>query len=124
MYSIYLIRSEIEHIVQWKIGITKNKEQRLLELRTANPNIIGFEDSFEIRDRDIAYKVEALLKTQLEQYCIGGEWVEEKALDKKKFSDMCIKAEKNIMVWKGIQTELEMSKKIDKIYKYKNKHNL
>lgn len=119
MYSIYLIRSETEHILQWKIGITENKPQRLIELYAANPNIVGFEDTFEIRDRDIAYKVEALLKSQLKQHFIGGEWLLGKALDKKKFIDMCIKAEKSIQVWKEIQTELELTRKLDKLYKNK-----
>jgi hypothetical protein len=93
MYNLYLIYAEIESIGQWKVGLSKHPNKRINELRTANPNIVGISALYEIYERDVAYKTEALLKKFLLPFKIAGEWVNIMALSPLLFLEYCEKYE-------------------------------
>jgi len=88
-YNLYLIFAEIEGIGQWKIGVSKHPEKRLLELSTANPNIKGISVIYEVETRELAYMIESRLKKKLEPFKINGEWVEHVALNDTLFIEYC-----------------------------------
>lgn len=112
MYKIYLIYAETEGIGQWKIGITTNIEERLANLRVGNPNICGVKTLYEIEDRSIAYKVEALLKRHCKPFKINGEWLRFDAFDKNTFHMLCTRLEENAKVWKEYQNNMKFNKNI------------
>lgn len=89
MYSLYLISANIEGLIQWKVGLSRHPEKRLKELKTANPNIIGINALYEVNDRAVAYRIEAILKKNLKQFSIGGEWMEHIALNETLFIEYC-----------------------------------
>ncbi len=91
IYCIYLIYAQTEEIPQWKIGLSKHPEKRILELKTANPNISHIEATYGISDRAVAYKTEALIKKYLKPFKINGEWVEYYVLNKILFFEYCEK---------------------------------
>lgn len=93
MYNLYLIYAETNDIGQWKIGLSKHPNKRINELKTANPNIIGISALYEIYERDVAYKTEALLKKLLLPFKISGEWVDIIALNPVLFIEYCTKYE-------------------------------
>lgn len=99
MYKIYLIYAETDGIGQWKIGITTNLDKRIQILRVGNPNIIGAFAEYEIKNREIAYKVETLMKKHFKEYQLVGEWFAHQALNKKVFLEMCERYEANAKVW-------------------------
>ena len=107
MYNIYLIYAEFEGLGQWKIGLSKNPERRLNEMRTANPNIKGIHALYEIDNRQVAYKTEALMKRFLKPFQIGGEWVDIIALNQTLFLEYCKKYETHARVL----IEIENNKK-------------
>lgn len=82
MFNIYLIGAIIdENIIQWKIGISIHPDKRLLQLKTSNPNIDKIYALYKIKDRELAYKTEALLKRKLKQFKINGEWIDHYGLN-------------------------------------------
>ena len=89
-HYIYLIYAVTDNIIaQWKIGVSKHPEKRFKELQTANPNIVRIEALFEVKKRDVAYKLEALLKKYLKPFKINGEWIEFIALNSILFFEYC-----------------------------------
>lgn len=68
---VYIIRTEGTNF--YKIGRTKNVEQRIYSLRTANPYPVEVVLACRI---DEAFKVEAYLHYKLQRYSIRGEWFE------------------------------------------------
>jgi hypothetical protein len=91
MYYIYLIYAKTDGIIQWKVGISIHPDQRIKELKTANPNIVGICALYQISNRQIAYKTEMLLKRALKPFKIDGEWVEDIALNQSLFFEYCDK---------------------------------
>jgi hypothetical protein len=89
MYNIYLIHASVDGLTQWKVGLSKHPEKRINELKTANPNITHIHALYEISDRKIAYKTEAMLKNFLKPFKINGEWVEQIALNDILFFEYC-----------------------------------
>lgn len=88
-YSLYLISALTDGILQWKIGLSKHPNKRITELKTANPNIQQIDALYEIRNRQVAYKTEALLKKNLKSFQISGEWIEGYALNQTLFIEYC-----------------------------------
>lgn len=93
MYNLYLIYAETEGIGQWKIGLSKHPNKRILQLKTANPNIKNISALYEIDDRAVAYKTETLIKKFLKSFQIEGEWVDVIALNQTIFLEYCKKYE-------------------------------
>lgn len=89
MYSIYLISAYNDGILQWKVGLSKHPKKRLSELKTANPNIKEIHALYEISDREIAYKTEAIIKQKLKEFKINGEWFESYSLNEVLFFEYC-----------------------------------
>lgn len=110
MYKIYLIYSNTEGIVQWKVGITTDLNKRLQILKVGNPNIVGIDTYYEIQNREIAYKVETLLKRQLKNFKVQGEWFSHEALNTETFKYLCEKCEVNANIWKQIQDNINNDK--------------
>lgn len=89
MYTLYLLYSEAGEVYQWKIGVTTNLKRRFNEIKLANPNAIDFASTYVIKERNIAYAVEAMIKKQLKSKTISGEWIYYEALTKDVFQEMC-----------------------------------
>ena len=89
MYSIYLISAYVDGILQWKVGLSKHPNKRLKELKTANPNIKDIHALYEINNRELAYKTEALIKKRLKEFKINGEWFESYSLNETLFFEYC-----------------------------------
>jgi len=89
MYSIYLISAYVDGILQWKVGLSKHPNKRLKELKTANPNIKDIHALFEISNREVAYKTEAILKQRLKDFKINGEWFQSYSLNETLFFEYC-----------------------------------
>ncbi len=90
LYSLYLISAITDGILQWKIGLSKHPNKRITELKTANPNIQQIDALYGIKNRQIAYKTEALMKKNLKSFQIRGEWIEGYALNQTLFTEYCI----------------------------------
>jgi predicted GIY-YIG superfamily endonuclease len=110
LYKIYLIYSNTEGIVQWKVGITTDLEKRLQILKVGNPNIVGVDAYYEIDNREIAYKVETLVKKQLKSHKVKGEWFAHESLNSQIFKHLCEKCEVNANIWKQIQDNINNDK--------------
>jgi hypothetical protein len=110
LYTIYLIFAEIEHIGQWKVGITTNLEGRLQVIKTDNPNIIGVFATHEVENKDVAYLLESLVKKNLKQHRLSGEWFSKESLDRDKFTELCVKLESNARMHVDIQRRLRDNK--------------
>lgn len=89
MYSIYLISAYNDGILQWKVGLSKHPQKRLKELKTANPNIKDIHALFEISNRELAYKTEAIVKKRLNEFKINGEWFTSYSLNETLFFEYC-----------------------------------
>jgi len=89
IYSIYLISAVNDGNLQWKIGLSKHPEKRLNELKTANPNVDKICALYEIKNRELAYKTEALLKKHLKDFKIRGEWIESYGINQTLFLEYC-----------------------------------
>lgn len=91
MYYIYLMYSETGDIKQWKVGLSIHPDRRFKQLKCGNPNLKHIAVQYEISDRKLAYKTEALLKRFLKPFTINGEWVEYIALNQTLFIEYCNK---------------------------------
>lgn len=91
MKFIYLIRSEINGEILYKIGITKNINERKKQLQTANTDLTVV-DFFESK---WANKIESYLHNVYKSYNVSGEWFLLDFEDVKKFKERCEKIEKN-----------------------------
>lgn len=110
MYKIYLILADTNGINQWKIGITSNITKRLQILRVGNPNIVGVSATYEIKDRQIAYSVENIVKKYFKQYKVQGEWFKYECLNVDIFIDSCKRAQVNANISKIIQDNIKNDK--------------
>lgn len=110
MYKIYLIFANTEGIGQWKIGITTDIDKRLQILKVGNPNIVGVESTYEIYERDVAYKVENLIKRELKQYRVKGEWFSHDCLNAEIFKHLCEKNKENANILIQIQNNINNHK--------------
>lgn len=113
MYKIYLIYAEINETIQWKIGITKDINKRINQLKTGNPNIIDVVCFYEINNRQLAYKVEADIKRILKKHKIRGEWYEYSCLNEEIFLEQCKKSENNMRILQDILNNIKQYKKIN-----------
>ena len=69
---IYLISSEINDEILYKIGITrKSAEYRLKQLKTGNPAVLKVVNTFESK---WAFKIETSLHERFFNFHINGEW--------------------------------------------------
>jgi hypothetical protein len=110
--KVYLIMSDTDGVVQWKVGVTaRNIQKRINELRTANPNIVGVIDTFEAPESR-CYKIESIMKRYLSTYRVDGEWFRSEALDVKRFRDMCESINKNISI---LEANKELVKRINEM---------
>lgn len=93
--NVYLVLSDTEGVMQWKIGVTTNLEQRLNSLKTANPNIVGVSKLYEA-DEERCYQIESFLKRTLKSHKINGEWIRYDGIDPDKFTALCEKVDGNM----------------------------
>lgn len=70
---LYIISCEVNNKKLYKIGVAKNLEERMKNLKTANPFNLKLEYSDFIED---AYQIEKLLHKFFVQKKIEGEWFE------------------------------------------------
>lgn len=89
--NVYLIKAEIDDIVQYKIGLSKHPQKRILELKTANPNIIDVVVQYETKNREYASFIEKSLHNHYKFNSIDGEWFKE--IDYVQFVQLCEKFE-------------------------------
>lgn len=83
--KVYLISSEINNHILYKIGITKREvSQRLKELKTGNAAELNIVSIFESK---WATKIEANLHKRYKH--ISGEWFQLETEDVKNFNDIC-----------------------------------
>lgn len=86
---IYLISSEINNEILYKIGITKrNVKSRLKELKTGNAATLSIVSQFESK---WAFKIETNLHQRFSSLNISGEWFRLSNNDVESFIDMCRK---------------------------------
>jgi len=103
---VYLIHSETDHINQYKIGISKHPENRIKELKTANPNIVGVVDKYLCDSREIAHKVETWFHKYYRIFNIDGEWF---MLDENELIDFT----NNCKIFEArVKTHLEIEKNL------------
>ena len=87
MINVYLISSEINGKVLYKIGITKRKiEDRIKEFRTGSASEFRIVDSFRSK---WARKIEANLHRTFKQKRISGEWFDLCDSDLSSFKEKC-----------------------------------
>lgn len=85
--KIYLISSEINNEILYKIGITKRDvNKRLKELKTGNPANLNIINIFESK---WASKIEANLKVRFKQINISGEWFNLSNYNVTNFNTIC-----------------------------------
>lgn len=89
--NVYLIKAVIEDVIQYKIGLSKHPQKRILELKTANPNIIDVVVQFETKNREYASFIERSLHNYYKFNSIDGEWFKE--IDYVEFVQLCKKFE-------------------------------
>jgi hypothetical protein len=96
--DVYLIKAEMaDGSFQYKIGISKHVEKRLLENKTSNPNNLQIVHVFKSLHSNI---METALKNRF-RYCrIEGEWFNLSQQDVADFLITCDKMEKNFTVLK------------------------
>lgn len=107
MHSLYLIYSELGSIGQWKVGVSGNLPERFESIKTANPNIVKYAATYPIENKDIAYKVEALLKKHFRQHKISGEWILHEVLNPELFLRLCQKYENAITIHLEIEKNIK-----------------
>lgn len=105
MVYIYLIEANIKDTVQYKIGISKHPDKRILELKTANPNIVGIINRYKVKNRFYANKIETLLHKTYIINKISGEWFYSDSIPKE-FLTKCQLFEKNIEIYEKLQKNI------------------
>ena len=113
---VYLIEANIDGIAQYKIGVSKVPERRILEMRTANPNIVGVVDQYLCNTRLMAHKIESWYHKYHLSKNIDGEWFLLDDVYVTEFKEKCEYFE--VLV----KTHLELERKIKQqdIEKYGN----
>ena len=87
MYCVYLISSEIEGDICYKIGFTKRDPQvRIKEMKTGNASELRLVDSFQSK---WGTQIESRLHKAFEHKKISGEWFKLTTDDIKKFKTIC-----------------------------------
>ncbi len=89
---IYLIRCAENNF--YKIGISKNVEQRLKQIQTSVPDKVYLVNKYESQ---YAYKIEKALHNFFKLYHRNNEWFELSISEEIKFLDMCSSIEDNII---------------------------
>lgn len=103
---VYLIEAIIDNITQYKIGISKKPERRILELKTGNPNITCVIDKYLCDNRLMAHKIESWYHKYHYNKNIDGEWFLLNEEDIYEFIELCERFE--VLV----KTHLELEEKI------------
>ena len=86
MNSVYLILAERDNLKQQKIGVSGNVNKRYKEIKTANPNLIRIEATY---NSEFAYNIETLLKKFLKPSQIDGEQFLYESINKENFLQKC-----------------------------------
>lgn len=95
MKYIYLIQSLEEGL--YKIGVSKNPQNRILNLQTGNSSKLKLIDIYPSK---YAHKIEKALHNQLSHLKKEGEWFNIDISDITSFVDKCKKIEENINILK------------------------
>lgn len=99
---VYLIRSEITTgVFQYKIGVSKNPDKRLLEIQTANPSDLKLVQKFM---SDFPFILETALQNFFRLQNINGEWFELSDVDVSNFLNTCIKIESGLKIIRDSST--------------------
>lgn len=94
MYNVYLVSSEIEGDICYKIGYTRRDPQkRIKEMKTGNASHLKLENSFKSR---WGTQIESLLHRYFKTKKISGEWFKLEREDINKFSQICEQAHNNL----------------------------
>ena len=96
MKYIYLIQSTNEGY--YKIGVSKDPNKRLKQLKTGNSSPLKLINSYKT---DIANKIEKILHRKYSHLSMEGEWFDLSISEEVKFIDECEKIENNIMFLKN-----------------------
>jgi hypothetical protein len=94
---IYLIECDNGYEKKYKIGFSKHPEQRLLELKTGNPEIIEIKKLFITKHNR---RVEMALHNRYALIRTNGEWFYLEQKDVNEFMDLCNKYENNFDILK------------------------
>jgi predicted GIY-YIG superfamily endonuclease len=92
MSYIYLIKCEVDETILYKIGFSKNVNQRLKELKTGNPNSLEIVAKFQTKHNR---KVESAFHNHYKHKNVNGEWFELLPEEVNKFLDNCQQMERN-----------------------------
>lgn len=94
--DVYLIRATLKDgSLQYKIGVSKHPNKRLLENKTSNPNNLELLKTYH---STIPYLVETSLKNFYQMYNIGGEWFDLSDEDVDNFETTCKRIEDNLKI--------------------------
>lgn len=103
---VYLIEAVIDHIAQYKIGISNKPEKRIKTFKTGNPNIVGIVDKYLCDSRLMAHRVETWYHKHQNKDHIKGEWF---SMTEKEIEDF----NKNCRYYENlIKIHLELEQKI------------
>jgi len=91
---IYLIKSEVDETILYKIGFSKNPKQRLKELKTGNPNLELVASWATKHNR----KLESTLHNTYKHKNVNGEWFSLSPNEVEKFLEDCRQIERNFDV--------------------------
>lgn len=91
--DIYLIRATLnDGTFQYKIGVSKHVNKRLMQNKTSNPNDLQVLCTFH---SEHPYLVETSLKNHFKLKQISGEWFDLTQLDVDEFVKLCEKIDQN-----------------------------
>jgi len=90
MSYIYLIKSEVDETILYKIGFSKNPKQRLKELKIGNPNL----EIVATWATKHNHKLESTLHNNYKHKNINGEWFSLSSDEAESFLERCEQIEK------------------------------
>lgn len=109
MINVYLISSDIEGNVLYKIGMTRRDvNERLKEFKTGNASNMEIIDVFKSK---WASKIENYLHKYFYKKNIGGEWFKLDKEDINSFQEICLKLHNNFETIMNSNTYLKDNNK-------------